>query len=298
MDQPAKVDDRRKQVVVSKIMKDFAGEQDALNQFFWSTELCYGIALDSDILANNGDNDVHDVLSWVPSSVWYPNNQGRRKYNRNCNQFLQDVTVNITYTARAAIIYMFSIFENYLDHRLCDGQQKKWRPYAQKLACDRLTKPDYPGVAVQLQTVCRADLCGYIRNRIVHPPFLNLSSVSHPAVSNWRSNFPQSCMSSDWNEFADKERIIGETINYVVGKAAMNVEWTKRELRKDIPIEFFYAIYTMSNLNALAFQIEEALLMPGDHVPRRKICRQASSVRRKDLYANQPRNSYTLISRH
>jgi hypothetical protein len=63
----------------------------------------------------------------------------------------------------------------------------------------------------------------------------------------------------------------------VIGQAVKHVD-DARKNRKSLPIELFYMLFAFTNLDTLAFDIEEALVPHGSR-PGGEITRKAAAVR-------------------
>jgi hypothetical protein len=70
----------RVSVLVSPAMKKLREEQTALNNLLWSTEICYGHVLAT---VPSSDDDVWTSFKHANTQAWYPNREGRRKYEKN-----------------------------------------------------------------------------------------------------------------------------------------------------------------------------------------------------------------------
>ncbi len=279
--------DPRVEVLVSPPMGKLRKMQTILNHFLWSTELCYGDMLDGSRSAFPEPTQlVSEALGHVSSEAWYLNNQGRGKYIREIDEFLEDVREGLPHVCRAVIVYFFAAFEDYLDNRVLQLKPKKnnktgsWRPYVSALSHDILVEPPSPLCPLRLSTVICADLCGMIRNRIVHPPFDVPRNIKEEKVKHWKRSLLGEARKRSWSD-GPHEQVVAKAVNRVIGEADDEVKKAERD-GKTLPIELFYAIFTFSNLDSLAFEIEEALFVPGSTSVDR-VTRKDEYVRRRDL---------------
>jgi hypothetical protein len=67
----------------------------------------------------------------------------------------------------------------------------------------------------------------------------------------------------------------------VVGQAVAHVQKANKD-GKTLPLELFYMLFSFTNLDSLAFALEEALLPVGSR-PTNQISRKQTAVRRTDL---------------
>jgi hypothetical protein len=279
--------------------------QRRLNDFMWSTELSYGYVLASDQLRTRTDEWTHNVLSHITAEAWYPNAKGKEKYRDKVSTFLAHVTENTTFTYRAVITLFSSAFEDYLETKRSlikpfgkVDTKTKWGPYLQSLCVPalnwekqvRLRKP------LKLLTVLKADLCRLLRNRIVHTPHVLPLSQDDAEAESWKRQLLKSLAASNWypmtkekekeKELSRLNRTVGGKVNDAVrsfvGGAAHSVARSHSLHGKVVPIEFFYMLFTFTALDALAFEIEEALL--GPRAPTDvEVFRDPLYVRRDDL---------------
>lgn len=96
-----------------------------LNHFVWSSEICYGYALAASDLQAARHRMVDDVLGQVEAQAWYPRakrdsagdpgeQNAEGKYRHTVEVFLDHVERDIHYVYLAAIVMVYTAFEEYL----------------------------------------------------------------------------------------------------------------------------------------------------------------------------------------
>ena len=120
-------------IPVSRAMRRLRDAQTELNAMLWSTEICYGHVLGSGIDAGG---DVWSLFSHARSHAWFPNREGKAKYNKPIPAFLRDVRRNTKLLHRHILISFYSQFEAYLKDRL--GEDCARGPFIMNLAIARL----------------------------------------------------------------------------------------------------------------------------------------------------------------
>jgi len=272
--------DERVTVAVSPAMEKLRGLQRELNYFLYSTELSYGLTLTGND-PRLADSTIHvsGALADVYASAWYPSNQGKIKYYATVAGFLEQLGRNARHVSRAIMVQWYSHVEEYLETRVraLIRPKQKWGLFTESLRCDPLLRVPVP---VRISTVLRADFCREIRNLIVHGSPELPESYDVPAVVRWkRSRIDElndaKCASGN------AERLVMDALHYVLGQAINHKRATEREGRRE-NLEHFYALFTFTNLDSLAFEIEESLL-PTTVLPEGRVTRKARDVRRKDL---------------
>jgi hypothetical protein len=111
---------------------------------------------------------------------------------------------------------------------------------------------------------------------MAHKGFCSISTIDHPKVKTWERETIK-ILRSEWR-VSDAEAIVEKALDFTIGLANRQRESSG----KDLPLDQFYTLYSFSNLDKLAFEIEEALL---PHVPTEhgRINRHRGDVRRHDL---------------
>ena len=273
--------DERVTVAISREMADLRVVQTTLNHFLWTTEIAYGYMLaEAPAAFANLDQPAVEVLRHITTEAWYPTNQGRIKFGETVGKILDQVTANTVHVYRAVLVFFSSAFENYLDRRLrhlcVNGQKRSWGPLYESLTYPELQQCTTP---LRLRTVLCADICRLVRNRMVHPPFVVPISLSDPEVCRWQTSVTRRLRRTVWTSASDS--IIKEAFHQVVGQAANHLK-EARQKGKNLPIELFYMLFTFTNLDSLAFEIEEALI-PADTILDGRGSRKREYVRRTDM---------------
>jgi hypothetical protein len=288
-------------VAVSPEMAKLRRQQQELNYFLYSTELSYGMPLTSnDPRLANREALVSDALANVYASAWYPSNQGEIKYRVKIATFLEHLESNARRVSRAVITQWLSQFEEYLETRvrpIIEPRQeesaqkelrpKNWGPLTRTLCHDRLL---YAPTPIRISTVLRADFCREIRNRIVHGSADLPDSCDNPDVDRWRRRRIEDLEGGSWTENdtrtnGARERLVMDALHYVLGQAINHRNATRREGRRE-NLEHFYTLFSFTNLDSLAVEIEEALL-PMSALPEGRIWRKATAVQRTDLIVRE-----------
>ena len=220
-----------------------------------------------------------EVLGYIESAVWFPNNQGRIKRADTIKQTLSQVRANTVHTYRATLFSFFSAFEEYLATRvshLKSGKQS-WGPFVRSMSHDDLRRARYP---IMLRTVLCADVSRLVRNKMLHQGFVVPTSPSDPVVAQWKAGLRNDGCEAGWPE-AEVVAEVQYAADQVVGQAVSHVQDAKAN-GKQLPIELFYMLFCFTNLDSLAFEIEEAL-SPEQSRPGGEITRKRAAVRRADL---------------
>jgi hypothetical protein len=271
--------DERVRVAVSEFMYRLRLFQNVFNGFWQSTELCYGYLLSrTDTDFSNPDQKMAEVLGHVPSQVWYPNNQGRIKRDETIAKFLTQIQQNTVHVYRAALLSFYSAFEAYLNDRVgsVTGSRDRWGPFLESLKAQQLQRAGCP---LQLRTVLCADICRKMRNMIVHDFMKVPADLNDQSVSNLKRSLMQDAQKHGWSN--DPALDVTFALNQVVGQANSHMKQAANE-GKSLPIELFYMLFTFTNLDSLAFEIEEALITAPADV-HTWVWRKKDAVRRKDL---------------
>lgn len=272
--------DPRVWVSVSDSMAKLRRTQGVLNGFWQTSELAYGyLLLSPAILAEAPARPTVDVLGHVESAVWFPNNQGRIKRRNTIGTTLTQVRDNTVHTYRATLFSFFAAFEAYLEERVAHLKPAgmRWGEYVRSLSQPALIRGAW---SVPLPTLLCADLCREVRNKMIHEDFWVPSSLNDPRVLEWKSRLQTRANAAGWTTSE-----VGAAVNFathqVIGQAVAHVQNAKRE-GKTLPLELFYMLFSFTNLDSLAFALEE-VLQPLGSGPANQISRKQSAVRRTDL---------------
>lgn len=279
--------DPRVWVSVSDEMLELRNLQWQLNQFLWTSEIAYAYLL-SNAPAAFPDADVPaiDVLGHLMTQAWYPSNQGNIKYRGTIGDVLGQTAKNTTSIYRAVIVFFASAFEHYLESRIGSRRNKtqggSWGPYVQSLSIPELKgngTAGQGGLPVQLKTLLEADFVREIRNSLVHTSRQYPQSLDDPESRRIQHLAGKWC-GRVGPVTGHVRSLIRQSATQVFGQAENHVKQA-RQADKDLPIDLFYALFTFTNLDKLAFEIEEALLRPP--LPPNRIQRKKAHVRRKDI---------------
>jgi|ERR1041385_4817705 hypothetical protein len=271
--------DQRVLVAVAPAMSDLRATQQLLNRFLWSSELSYGYMLaNAPKVFPDAQQSASEALGHIVSGAWYPNNQGRIKLPTTIGKVLQQVADNTIHIYRAVLVYFGSAFEDYLDKRIGSKREtSSWGPYVKSLSLPELANANFP---VSLKTLVRADICRNIRNRIVHPPFTIPTSFREQMVTDWQTKIIKQIKGTRWFN-SECEKTVKEAFGQVIAQA-VNLVKGEENAGKNTPIEYFYSLFNFTNLDTLAFEIEEALIGEGEILDGR-VARKGSYVNRRDL---------------
>lgn len=267
----------RVRVAVSEEMARLRRTQNRLNAFWANTELCYAYVLSHrDTVFADRERRSVEVLGHLTSEVWYPSHQGRLKRDETVEAFLDAVALNTVGVYRSTLIAFYSAFEVFLERRVGSLRTgSRWGPFAFSL--QRLRTAPWP---LLLTTVLRADLCRRLRNMLAHGETTLPQALDGPPVHGWRRELERSAKSGGWSE-AEAHEAAGAAVDQVIGEALRQIDMAA-EAGKALPVDYFYMLFAFTNLDSLAFEIEEALIAEGE-APRSRVSRKAAAVRREDL---------------
>ena len=269
-------------VEVSSSMGHLRSEQMGLNFFLWTTELGYGfIHTSDDQRLTLADTPAMSAFSNVQSEAWFPNTAGRLKYGGTVKHFLDQLKRNAAVAAHATAVLWYSKFEQYLHERVgaVAGTRKSWGPLTKTLRVAPLIQTVWP---IRPMRVLRADFCREVRNAMVHRESEVPRSVDHPRVVEWKKRSEQEMEHPAWR-CANPAREVADAAQYVVGEVANHLKAAEAE-GKDLTPSFFYALFSFTNYDLLAFEIEEALISKtSNEEEMTTVRRQERHVRRREL---------------
>lgn len=269
----------RVKVRVSAAMCRLRASQNALNGFWTGSDIAAGFLL-ADLRARPlpPQTRVRDVLGHIPTEAWHPNRQGRLKAEYTVETLIGTVAATGAHVYRATLVSFHSAFEQYLDERvLALRKGPRWGPLVTALSHPALLRAEVP---LRLETILCADLCRVVRNQIVHDAFSAPTSRDSGKVQGWPAMARGAAVQAGWPEAA-VVRAVDQALARVIDRASAGVA-EAAATGKTLPIELFYMLFTFANLDALACEIEEALLpagAPGDGI----VTRPAGTPRRADL---------------
>lgn len=265
-------------VVVSPAMKSLRSTQEMLNRFWQTSELAYAFMLaQKPRLAADPERPAVEVLGYLESSVWFPNNQGRLKLEGSIGRTIDRVEHNTVHAYRTTLLSFYSAFESFLNLRAKDLRRgNRWGPFLTSLSGEQLRIGPH---SLPVRTVIDADIVRLIRNRMVHENFAVPTSTNETLVAKWKKDLRDAERDAGWAD--DGDAIITRAFEDFIGKAARNARKIG-PLEKHLPIELFYMLYAFTSLDNLAFAVEEALLPNGERTGH-TIRRARGGVRRSDL---------------
>lgn len=272
--------DPRARVAVSKSMADLRRMQWVLNGFWQTSELAYGYML-AELGSSVGqpDRPTIEVLGHIESEVWFPNNQGKIKRTDSMGTTLKQVRENTVHAYRATLLSFFSAFEAYLETEVDHLKPPKlrWGEYVRSLSNPSLRSA---ACALQLRTILCADFCREVRNQLLHELFTVPDDATAEYLAKWKDRLTKRAVDAGWPA-AEVDTEIKYTFNQVIGQAVNHVDQAKAA-GKELPIELFYMLFTFTNLDNLAFAIEEAL-QPQNSRTGFSVTRKRDAIRRTDL---------------
>ena len=240
--------------------------QTFLNRLVWSTELCYSYFLS--IFENKESlhrETITDVFANLPIQAWFKNKNGTGKYNLTLKEHNDIITANQVYICRSAIILYNSYFDDYLKNRIKRGDSTRDMGFLLFL---NLTNNDFKTSKIKLniKNLFKADCCRLIRNIIVHQPantFLSIKEIraeikkkiTDKLIEN--SKRQHSFLQDEYSEKFIKENL-DKAINEVIDNAITEVG-NAANRNVILPYEFFFMLYTFTNYNAIAAEIEQIL---------------------------------------
>jgi hypothetical protein len=265
-------------LAVSPEMENFRKTQTFLNHFLWSTEIAYKAFLEIPSVKNADPKSlVIDALRPLEAEAWYPNVHGVNKFNETIGKAIEQTKSNLPYICRAVIVLFATAFSDFLNARFKTHPSYLDRgAYVVRIPLLMPSPEIYP---LTPSTIIAADICRLIRNTIAHDPNAILPlSLTDPITDAFQKTLKREIPKSTCpKNFPDK--VINEAFDYVIGKAAKELR-VAQDAGKALSIEFFYAIFTFTNLSNLALEIEEAIIPPNTKLGGKINCR---STRRDDL---------------
>ena len=257
-------------MMISEQMCQLRAQQTSLNRFVWSSEIAYGHVL-SGVGRPKFDHGsaVMETFAHVTPEAWFPNAQGSSKYQVRTEEFLDHVGANTSQVCRLVIGAMYTYFDEYLSARAGSGKGS----FLCRLSPRRMADAIVP---LRLQTVLRADLIRHLRNCVMHDPSSIPDSLLHRSALDWKLKLVAHAQEGGW-QCAPHD--VGEALKQVVGKVARRIG-DASATGKQLSPDFFYMLFTFTNLDSLAFEVEEALIPAGaqlgtsamhlDHLIRRR----------------------------
>jgi hypothetical protein len=265
-------------MVVAPQMRELRTAQTRLNHFLWTTEICYGYVLaQADKHFADLERPIASTMAGVRSHIWFPTSQGRNRFDETTGRFLAQAQESTTELYRLVLVGYYARFEEYLEDRVKNLRRGgTWGPFVRSLASPALRAARVP---IEPKTVLCADICRLVRNEVVHKPGSALPiSLDDGRVQDWRAKLLTEATQNNWPISGQD---IHEATFQVVGQVANHLK-DAADAGKQLPPELFYLLFTFTNLDQLACQIEEALLPPNASLST-WVTRPAERVRRPDL---------------
>src|SRR5205085_1090763 len=128
----------------------------------------------------------------------------------------------------------------------------RWGPFVRSLTVLRRETTPLP-----LRTVLCADFSRLVRNKITHKGLSILTSLGDSEIERWKSDLRQQARASGWPEL-DVISEVDYAAHQVVGQAVIHVKAARETQGKNLPFELFYMLFNFTNLDSLAFSVEEA----------------------------------------
>ena len=239
-------------VRVSEHYRRLREVQTFLNRLVWSTELCYGHFLNE--FENEKLQDsapVSTLFNHLPIQAWYKNKKGTGKYNLSLREHKEVVRKNQAYVCRSAIILFNSYFDDYLKNRA----NTRFRLYRNMI---------YEGldIDVSLRNIFKADCCREIRNIIVHKPaeaFLDIKDFRDHVKRTLSNELTRPGLLIN-TKYTSQEihRCLSEALHEVIGCAIIEMNNAIKQ-GYNLPFEYFFMLYTFTNYNDVASELEQAL---------------------------------------
>lgn len=248
-------------VAVTEEYRKLREIQTFINQMVWSTELCYAHFLDGfESKTTLQRSLISQLFKNLPLQAWFKNKSGTGKYDLTLKKHNDVVKANQLYVYRSAIILYNSYFDEYLKNRV-NSRFQLFR---------NLTNHEFKTEKVKLKSknIFKADCCRIIRNWIVHEPankFISIreirSRLKQELTDNLKKRAPL------FQAYTEKEIIesLNQAINEVIDSAISEVENNSRG-NIVLPYEFFFMLYTFTNYNQIAAEIEQVLYY--DDIPK------------------------------
>ncbi len=249
-------------ISVSEEYRKLREIQTYINRLVWSTELCYSYFL------KNFENETAlyeqstaEIFANLPIQAWFKNRKGTGKYNLTLKEHNEVVRDNQLYICRSAMILYNSYFDDYLKYRIDEN--------CHFLLLLNLNNNAFKAssLKVNLINLLKADCCRKLRNMIVHEPtitFLPIKETREEVKSYILSHFnrepkkKQSFLLREGYTFNYIKECLDKAINEVIDSAIKEVE--DAAIRNvSLPYEFFFMLYTFTNYNTIAAEIEQVL---------------------------------------
>lgn len=284
MSEAAERGGRRKDpaVLVSDAMFRFRRAHSRLNAMLWSTEICYSHVLES---AFEPEAAVWETFAHTKSNAWFPNREGKLKYDKNVGEFREDVETNMRHLHKNVLVEYYTHFEAYLASKLKIKKGKSAAPFLWNVG----RSPHFAGpYQPRPVTLLLADVSRCIRNRIVHhdrlPKAPNDKSVEEIVLglSRYGKADERAAIERQMSAWGVSEARIADWVNDFVRGVSARCD-DEGGPAADIRRAFFYTLFTFTHFDALAFELEDATFDPARAA--KKIFRKRSRIRNKAMIA-------------
>lgn len=239
----------------SDAFKRFTTHQTELNCFLWTTELAYGIIRQRRILDQYPRNSMAwAALNDITCQAWFPNHKGQVKYRGTIGHMQNQIDGNLINVLSSVAILFVTYFEVYVQERIpslygSDGTGRfNQIPAPAKLISEIQKK--YSSFCVDSEIVVRADLIKKIRNLYIHQGNENVPrKIGDANVTKWIETLVKGGYPRD---------LVEKVANDIVG-SAVKMSYNASQSGKHLPEEFFYALFTFTNIRRLAEAMEQNL---------------------------------------
>jgi hypothetical protein len=271
-------------VAVSPEMENLRKTQTFLNHFLWTSEIAYRFFLsNSAVRQQNPERLAIDAFSEVIAEAWFPSKQGHIKFNETVGKTVSQIGENLPHIYRTVIILFAAAFDDFLYSRVGRPPRQSfssgWGPFYSTLPSKI---PQGTKCPLRPLTLVCADICRRLRNHIVHKPNAVLpANPQNKTVEDWQIKIKSELSRTAYFSAHVQNEAITRAFQNVIGNAA-NECHKAGTTGKKLPVEFFYALYNFTNLDSLAFEIEEAIILPKTQ-PKGRVRRSLKDVRRTDL---------------
>lgn len=255
--------------VQSSALIEFTRRQSNLNHFLWTTELIYGIVKQQGILEQYPqDERAWKALSGVRSEAWFPTTKGRVKgdlsdsikYRGTIGQMRGQLDANFVIVLWSVAAMFVAEFETYVEARFPEWVK------------EQSSKSDLfmvPAPAQLLQKLCRfydsdasenidpyttlkADLMKKIRNLYVHKGLGGIPRTMNDAeIDSWIAKVSK----GDSPYSVDQAK---KVVRHVIGGAVAKSRAAAKD-SKQLGEEFFYALFTFTNIRNFAVELDANL---------------------------------------
>jgi hypothetical protein len=235
----------------SSAFKQFDLRQQELNYFLWTTELTYGIVKSRQILEEYSAGERACLaLEDVICEAWFPTSKGNVKYSKTVGHMQKQLDKNFVVVLSSVSVLFVTYFEVFVQQRFPDFSaeyRKKRKPMPAPANLVRALQDKYPSLQIKPDLTLKADLIKAIRNVYVHEGMEGIPrKIDAPSVQNWKERVKTRSYSQEH---------IDKAVTDVVGSAIRKSNNASRN-GKDLPVEFFYALFTFTDIRNFAEALE------------------------------------------